>query len=76
MIREYQIRGSHDTIFYAENSLDRSQIFKFEFHQNSSKKLTRTLVYEMNSRLVAIDSDSNSDTYKTGRPSLFLLGDD
>ena len=32
MIREYMIRGSTDTIFFAEKSLDRSLIYKFEFH--------------------------------------------
>ena len=32
MIREYMVRGSTDTIFYAEKSLDRSLIYKFEFH--------------------------------------------
>ena len=76
MIREDQIRGSLDTVFYAEKSLDRSLIYKFEFHQNSSRKLTKNLVYELNSRLVAMDYDSNSDSFKTNRPSLFLLGED
>ena len=76
MIREYQVRGSTDTVFFAERSLDRSLIYKLEFHANSSRKLTKVLVYELNSRLVAIDFASNSLTYKTERPSLFLLGED
>ena len=41
MIREYQMRGSNDTVFFGERSLDRSLIYKFEFHQYSSRKLTK-----------------------------------
>ena len=76
MIREYMVRGSADTVFFAERSLDRSLIYKLEFHANSSRKLTKALVYELNSRLVAIDFNSNSLTYKTARPGLHLLGED
>ena len=63
-------------MFFAERSLDRSMIYKLQFHQNSSRKITKVLVYELSCRLVALDYDSNSLTYKTDRPSLFLFGED
>ena len=76
MIREYQLRGSQDTVFFAEKNLDRSLIYKLEFHTNSSRKLTKTMVYELTCKIIAMDYDSNSLTYKTERPSLYLLGED
>ena len=33
------------------------------------------LVYELNSRLIALDYDCNSIVYKTKKPSLYLLGE-
>ena len=61
MTREYQVKGSQDTVFYAEKELGRTKIYKFEFHQHASRKLTKSLVYEMNSRLVALDINSSYD---------------
>ena len=69
------MRGSDHTVFFGERSFDRSLVFKFQFHKNSARKLTKVLVYELNSRLIALDYDCNSLVYKTKKPSLYLLGE-
>ena len=74
MVREYQIRGSYETVFFAQKNIDRSTIQKLEFHQKSTKKVTKTQVYHLNSRLVAMERDDDPIHFQDNIPSIFLLG--
>ena len=73
MVKEYQIRGSQESIFFVEKHLNRSAIMKLEFHAKSHKKLLKTEVYETNCRLVAVESDND---LSSGRHSFFILDED
>lgn len=76
MVKEYIIRGSEETVFFAEINLDRSSIYKLEFHQKSQKRITKTHVYELNSRLVAMERDGEMASFINNKPSIFLFGED
>ena len=76
MVREFQIRGSYETIFFAEKNLTRSSIHKLELHQTNHKKLVKSKVYELRSRLVAMERDNDPINFQNNTPSLYILGED
>ena len=73
MVKEYQIRGGQDSVFFIEQHLNHFSIMKLEFHEKSHMKIVKTEVYQLKCRLVAFESDHDLSNEKQ---SFFVLDKD
>ena len=64
MIEEYMIRGMDSSIYYAEKNANkdgRTSIYKLDFNPKCIKSIDTKVVYELNSRLVAMELKNYQD---------------
>ena len=59
MVKEYQIRGSNESIYFGQVNLDRSSIMKLEFHAKSTQKIIKTEIFSLNRQIAAMEINND-----------------
>ena len=57
MVKEHQVRGQSNVIYYAMTDLHRHEIYKLKFHKKFNKRVTTERIYSLNSAVTAIQCD-------------------
>ena len=63
MTKEYAIRGSYETVFFAERDIDRTAVWMLSFHRKAMKKVDKRKVFLLNCRLIAMERDGDQAAF-------------
>ena len=59
MVKNLQVRGDEDEIFFARNSGERDTIVKLQLHDQILDKIVISDIFNMNARLICFEQDKD-----------------
>ena len=57
MVKEHQVRGLKNSVYFAAKSTNRNEILKLSFHKRFCKRVEVSGIHQINNRIVALQCD-------------------